>query len=214
MSNTHTYMQVRSRRAHNYKHNEVTLWNGKKIYRDPVKRKLGLWQTGFFFLVTVTASLGFYVQNPKFQPDLLSPVPAAYASSTFTQVQVIDNSENIDTWIGEAVDEFLPKYRSEARMIMHCLAHREAGHGASNGHGDGGKAGGPFQFWEDTWTGYRKLMIKEGKATEIGSRYDFKEAARTTAWAMSTGRAKAWGPILRDMNGSDFATCQTPSWSK
>lgn len=121
--------------------------------------------------------------------------------------------ENIDTWIGDSVDEFLPKYKSEARMIMHCLAHRENGHGGNpDGHGDGGLAGGPFQFHQATWDRMRKQMIKEGKATEMGSRYDFKESARTTAWAISKGRGLEWGPILRDSKGNDFASCQTPSW--
>lgn len=128
-------------------------------------------------------------------------------------VEVETPRENIDTYIGDAVDEFLPKHKSEARMIMHCLAHRENGHGANpNAHGDNGLAGGPFQFHQATWDRMRGQMMKKGLATEIGSRYDFKEAARTTAWAISNGNGLEWGPVLRDSKGSDFATCQTPSW--
>lgn len=152
---------------------------------------------------------------------IFSPVSILAAPTRDVEIKIVEKEtvkelprEDIDTWIGDAVDEFLPTHKSEARMIMHCLAHREAGHGASNAHGDGGLAGGPFQFHQETWDGYRRLMIKDGKATQTGSRYDFKEAARTTAWAISTGRAKAWGPILRDSNGSDFAACQYPSWYK
>jgi hypothetical protein len=54
-----------------------------------------------------------------------------------SEVKVIEvvekevSAENVDTWIGQAVDEFLPTHTSEARMIMHCLAHREAGHRAT-----------------------------------------------------------------------------------
>lgn len=130
-----------------------------------------------------------------------------------TKEVVIDKNQNVDTWIGNAVDEFLPDHASEARMIMHCLAHRENGHGANPAaHGDGGLAGGAFQFHQSTWEGMRAAMIKEGVAGDVGSRYDFKEAARTTAWAIAHGRALEWGPILRDTKGSDFATCQTPSW--
>lgn len=117
--------------------------------------------------------------------------------------------------IDKAVQEFLPARYSEALMIMHCLAHRENGHGGNpDAHGDNGLAGGPFQFHQATWNRMRGQMIKAGYATELGSRYDFKESARTTAWALANGRAKEWGPILRDSKGSDFATCQTPSWSK
>jgi hypothetical protein len=126
---------------------------------------------------------------------------------------IIDTREtNISTLIDDAVSEFLSDHESESLMIMHCLAHRESGHGASNAHGDGGLAGGPFQFHEETWQRMRKQMFKQGVADEIGSRYDLKEAVRTTAWAISQGRALEWGPILRDSKGSDFASCQTPSW--
>lgn len=118
----------------------------------------------------------------------------------------------MSVYISQAVQEFLPKYKSESLMIMHCLAHRENGHAANRHCGDSGKACGPFQFHQPTWEGYRKLMIKAGLATEIGDRYDKKESARTTAWAISTNRAYAWGPILRDSEGSNYAACQTPSW--
>ena len=126
---------------------------------------------------------------------------------------IIDTAKtNISTLIEDAVDEFLPDHKSESLMIMHCLAHRESGHGASNAHGDGGLAGGPYQFHEATWQRMRKQMINQGVAQEIGSRYDLKEAVRTTTWAIREGRALEWGPILRDSKGSDFASCQTPSW--
>lgn len=150
------------------------------------------------------------VQSPVLaQPNEVSePFPQASA-------QPLDRLEEISLDIASAVNEFIPeKRRSESLMIMHCLAHREAGHGASNAHGDNGKAGGPFQYWEDTWIRMRNAMIKEGVTTEISTRYDFKEAARTTAYAMSKGWAREWGPIFRDSKGSDFATCQTPSWYK
>ncbi len=112
-------------------------------------------------------------------------------------------------YIELAVDEFLPKRRSESLMIMHCLAHRESGHGSSTAHGDNGLAGGPFQFHQATWIRMRKQM-----GEPESSRYDFKEAARTTAWAIANGRALEWGPILRASNGSSFAACQKPSWYK
>lgn len=121
-------------------------------------------------------------------------------------------TDDMSIYISQAVQEFLPTHKSESLMIMHCLAHRENGHAANRNCGDSGKACGPFQFHQPTWEGYRKLMIKEGKATEIGDRYDKKESARTTAWAIAGGRETAWGPIARDLKGSDYATCQAPSW--
>lgn len=126
---------------------------------------------------------------------------------------VIDTRDmNISSLIDDAVAEFLPSHKSESLMIMHCLAHRESGHGASNAEGDGGLAAGPFQFHETTWIRMRSQMIKLGLATEISSRYDLKEAVRTTAWAISNKNGLEWGPILRDSKGSDFAACQKPSW--
>jgi len=126
---------------------------------------------------------------------------------------VIDTRDtNISSLIDDAVNEFLPNHKSESLMIMHCLAHRESGHGASNAHGDGGLAGGPFQFHEETWNRMRKQMIKQGKATEISDRFNLKEAIRTTAWAINNGNAREWGAIYRMSKGSDFATCQVPSW--
>ena len=132
---------------------------------------------------------------------------------TATPIPTIEPDE-MSIYISQAVQEFLPEHKSEALMIMHCLAHRENGHAANRNCGDSGKACGPFQFWQPTWEGMRKLMIKEGKATEIGDRYDKKESARTTAWALADGREMNWGPILRASKGSNYATCQVPSWSK
>ena len=110
------------------------------------------------------------------------------------------------------LSEFLPEHKSESLMIMHCLAHRESGHASSDKCGDSGLACGPMQFHEDTWIRMRKQMIKQGKATEIGSRLDLKESIKTTAWAINNGNAREWGAIYRKSNGSDYATCQVPSW--
>ena len=141
----------------------------------------------------------------------IAPEAQAYTND----ILILDTRDtNISSLIEDSVNEFLPSHKSESLMIMHCLAHRESGHGASDGHGDGGLAGGPYQFHEATWQRMRKQMIKQGAATEIGSRYNLKQAIMTTAWAISQGRALEWGPILRDSKGSDFASCQKPSWYK
>lgn len=123
-------------------------------------------------------------------------------------------AENISTWISDAVNQYLPTHKSESLMILHCLAHRESGHGASKAQGDGGLAGGGFQFHEATWQRMRGQMLKAGLITEIGSRFDLKQATYTTAWAIANGRALEWGPALRYSKGNMFAACQTPSWYK
>ena len=95
-------------------------------------------------------------------------------------------------------DDKLVRYmKSKMRARMQCLLFKEAVHNNSKGHGDHGMAGGPLQFWEQTYIGYRKLMIKEGFVTEIGSRYDLDNAIETAVWATTSGREKAWGPVLR-----------------
>ena len=127
-------------------------------------------------------------------------------------VIVYEREENLDTWIDGAVRKYLNSHYSEAKMIMHCLAHRESGHGQSNAMGDGGLAGGAFQFHEETWQRMRKQMLKAGLIDEIGDRFDVKQATYTTAWAIANGRSSEWGPLKRDLEGSDFASCQFPSW--
>lgn len=108
-----------------------------------------------------------------------------------------------DVLVGKYADKFgkTTGEKSRLRGVLHCLLNIESVHGNNDGHGDNGMAGGPLQFWEETYIGYRKLMIKEGLVTEIGSRYNLENAIETTAWALVSGRGKAWGPILRWENG-------------
>lgn len=130
-----------------------------------------------------------------------------------------EEEPTIDMLVGEAIDFYFEstQHRSEARMIMHCLLHRESTHGVNKGHGDNGMAGGILQYWEDTWTGYRKLMIDQGYAEEISTRYNEADAIYTTVWALKTNRGKAWGPIYRELTNYQFSNkpgCPVPSWSR
>ncbi len=148
---------------------------------------------------------------------MAQPVRTPISPSPFYPINIVSASEghkidDMSEYISLAVQEFLPTHKSESLMIMHCLAHRENGHAANRNCGDSGKACGPFQFHQETWNRMRKQMIKAGLATEIGDRYDKRESARTTAWAIANGRALEWGPISRDAKGSDYAVCQKPSW--
>ena len=106
---------------------------------------------------------------------------------------------DIDEW----VDKMSKKYgrgryeQNRIKVVLHFLLLKEQNYGGSNACGDGGAACGPLQFHEPTYQGYRKQMIKEGNVTYVGSRLDIYDAVETAAWAISTGREKAWGPMLR-----------------
>lgn len=107
--------------------------------------------------------------------------------------------ETLDGWVDEAAEEFTrtPTQKSILKAKLHFLLSKESKHGASDGCGDNGLACGPMQFHEATWVAYRKQMIKEGYAEEIGDRHNMKQAIFTTAWAISEGKELAWGPLKR-----------------
>lgn len=158
----------------------------------------------------------------KIQDSQPTPTPKIETKKPIEIIQEIkavepieDDFKKSDELVGNAVDEFFTSngQRSEVRMIMHCLLNRESKHNVSKGKGDGGLAQGPLQYHQETWVGYRKIMIKKGFATEIDSPYNLKEAIRTTVWAILDGRATAWGPILRWQNKRYVeATCPSPSF--
>jgi hypothetical protein len=209
---------MQSRLPHNYK---------KHAYKDILGRKFYA-KNGSDRFIPIAICIGMALgcaSLPKLY-QLVSPkivlAPVVAASEGVTQVNaeaaaVAGQTPSADTpsiLIEKAVDEFLSEHKSESLMIMHCLAHREARHGESKAMGDNGLAGGPFQFHEATWIRMRKQMIDSGLSHEVGSRFDFKESARTTAWAIKNGRALEWGPILRASKGSSYASCSKPSWYK
>lgn len=189
------------------------------------------------FLVTVTILLlivvmmiisGWIIRSNQ----IISPLPETKISGFGAIIQTVKAYEEIrlpiesicetdlcrfDYWVGKYTDKYFESnsQRSEVRMIMQCLLHRESGHQPhdENGpHGDGGKAGGILQYHAPTWIAYRKIMMDEGLISEISSRYNPEQAIETTVWAISTGRAYAWGPVLRKSKGSDYAACQVPSF--
>lgn len=183
------------------------------------KKQVNTFRGGMSLLAFSIVMIGLYDLQITFHPttigaqdnrvSLISPVaipaesmrvvvstPAATLTPTPTPT---DDISQTDSLTGQVIDEFYtqPGERSHMRKLMHCLLYKEAKHNYSKGHGDSGLAGGPLQFHQGTWNGYRKIMIAEGKATEIGSRYDLKEALRTAVWAIKDGRGNAWGPISR-----------------
>lgn len=114
-----------------------------------------------------------------------------------------DEIKTQDQEVDALVDFYSEKYtpnkyeKSIMKAKLHFLLSKESKHGLDKNHGDNGKAGGPLQFHEPTYIGYRKIMIKRGLTDYIGSRYDYKDAIETTAWAISDGRESSWGPIMR-----------------
>jgi len=163
----------------------------------------------------LVALTGGVINNHQMEARAAQTIEYPKVTVRTVTVKVDDPDQNIDSYVGRAVDEFFTGHlRSEARMIMHCLLHRESGHAASNKRGDGGLAIGPMQFQQETWNRMRGQMIKAGLATDISSPENLEQSIRTTAWALKNGRGREWGPIYRELKGSDFATCPAPSWSK
>lgn len=105
--------------------------------------------------------------------------------------------------VDKLVDTYSKKYgvdtykQNRTKAMIHFLLLKEQNYGGSDACGDGGKACGPLQYHEPTYIGYRKIMMRRGLVSEMGSRLDMKDAIETTAWAINNGRETAWGPILR-----------------
>ena len=115
------------------------------------------------------------------------------------EIKEVDRGNIID----ELVDEYATKFTkgpggySQMKATLHCLLYFETKHTAANGKGDNGLASGPLQFHQGTYVNFRKIMIKKGLTDHLGSRDNLEDAIETTAWALSDGRGKNWGPILR-----------------
>lgn len=130
-----------------------------------------------------------------------SPSPSSMAEGEVDEPAPSPSSS--PTSVDEMIDFNCRKYYSGknsqeyCKFQMHCLYWKESRNGQSNDHGDGGKAGGPFQFWQETWNRMRGQMIREGHIRATGSRYNLDEAVETTVWALSKGRENEWGPVLR-----------------
>lgn len=175
-------------------------------------------------LLLIIAYMGFHnlaeaqidKWDEEYRSSLLIPIKQI-TTEVPKIVEVEVPQENIDTWVAKYVDKyFTGTQKSEMKMIMHCLLHRESGHqphDANGPHGDSGKAGGILQYHQPTWERMRGQMLKAGLIEEIGSRYNPEQAIHTTVWAIKNGRAKEWGPALRWSKGKyDQAACPVPSW--
>ena len=129
----------------------------------------------------------------------VSPTPM----SGFDRVMKHEVVKKVYAYESEA-EEYIHKYANMygkdveyTKFQLYCLYWKESRNGRNNGHGDNGMAGGPMQFWEETYTRMRTRMIDLGITQELGDRYNLKTAIETTAWAINNGYALEWGPILR-----------------
>lgn len=144
---------------------------------------------------TMNLNLGIFKQEYTF----ISPLVVEEIEDYEMSYEIKEPCNEIDCWI----DMYSKQYgtdlnkRQQLKVKLHFLAYREAKYGVSNGHGDGGKAGGPYQFHQPTWEANRQRMIDEGLINDIGSRYDMQQAIQTTAWMLSEGQDNQWGPLLR-----------------
>lgn len=157
-------------------------------------------------VVTVLSLLLYQIVSDQMKPKFISPLPEGYITPRHTAISPVYAAEmtqeapNMDTWVDEYSEKFSSSIMSKHQLkaTLHYLLLRESRYDDDKGCGDNGKACGPLQFWQDTYIQYRNEMIKLGLTNHIGSRYNQKDAIETTAWALSVGRGKAWGPILRE----------------
>lgn len=161
---------------------------------DKNKRVIREWMS-IWVMMMVTIYVVQPVQTPISPSPIFPIVSEAKAAGP-------DDIQLTDSMVAKYVDKYCTKHycRSRMRGIMHCLLTKESEHtfmDANDHHGDNGMAGGILQYWPDTWTGFRKIMMNKGIVTEIGSRYNPEQAIETTVWAILDGREGNWGPVKR-----------------
>lgn len=136
---------------------------------------------------------------------LILPTVTPPPTATPTPTPVIDVcslgnwDQQISCWVVKYATKYTNNVYDRSVMIakLHFLLSKEAKHGNVKTCGDNSKACGPLQFWAQTWVRMRTQMLNKGLITEIGDRTNMEQAIETTAWAISTGHEKEWGPILR-----------------
>lgn len=70
-------------------------------------------------------------------------------------------------------------------------------------NGDGGKAKGPWQYWDDTWQRHYKEFYKEtGIVLTKGVPND---DTRLAMWAFSKGKAKEWTTYVAIQKGGTYS---------
>lgn len=172
---------------------------------------------------------GVMIVSPEPDPTpVITPTPTITLAPTATPTptpQPSNTMQKADIWVGQYVDHYFNQagQRSEARMIMHCLLNRETKHDYIKGQGDGGRALGVLQWHLPTWERARKEMIRQGETDSISHPENLQDAIQSTVWAMSESAKPRsqrvisileWGPVLRESQGKDNATCPVPTWTR
>lgn len=176
--------------------------------RKPYRHTLKYWTQrtstsflGFFFLSLLIGLSGL---GRKYRQEYRPIAPIVIAAYTSESVSPTPSPTPTPNPLSIFVDRYVSRYTktpgeySRGMALFHCLLSKESLHDNNKGHGDNGMAGGPMQFWNDTWVRMRKQMMAKGLIEEIGSRYDQEQAVQTAVWQiLVNGRGHEWGPILR-----------------
>ena len=171
-----------------------------KYYRKTVDiRKYHLMVITLTFTFLVLLAVSMHLMSEKRNAPMVSPAP----TSGFERVMKHELVKKVYAYESEA-EEYIHTYANMygkdveyTKFQLYCLYWKESQNGRNNGHGDNGMAGGPMQFWKETYTRMRGQMIDLGLTDLMADRYNLKTAIETTAWAINNGYANEWGPILR-----------------
>ena len=166
------------------------------------RKTIAMWKFTVVLVAFVTLALAnlaaWATHKIEASQTFISPVVGEFPPLIFDRPVSVP-VENADTWIDRYADQFTTGEANRAYMKyqLHCLLWKESRGGTSDNHGDGGLAGGSYQFHQNTWDWMRQQMLNRGLVAEIGSRYDLRQAIQTTAWALANGRSRDWGPLRR-----------------
>ena len=147
-----------------------------------------------FILISIIGGSIYAASVPVKNQTTVQRLPAV-ASPTPIPVNYAD----VDRYVDESAGRFSTSQaqKNAIKVKLHFLLLKESGYGTNTNCGDGGLSCGPLQFREPTWQGYRKIMLKKGIISDIGSRWNMKQSIETAAWAIADGREMAWGPLRR-----------------
>ena len=156
----------------------------------------------FALAMGIIAALSYwYVHSPE--PEIVSPVAAQEEVSTTHFLDEAEAKESTREAIPNMVEMSAEKFTTSTKQknfIMYqlfCLLREESNMGEVETCGDSGKSCGVLQFREATYNRMRREMIRKGLVTELGDRFSPFYSIETTAYALTQGYGKEWGPILR-----------------
>ena len=179
----------------------------KKLTRDNRGRfSRSVWGARLCALILAILALlyiySFYKQmeykNFKFVSPIVESKEIDYKVTWLTDID-----ESVRKAIPNMVEMSAERFTTSAKQknfIMYqlfCLLREESYLGETKTCGDSGKSCGFMQFKEATYNRIRKEMIKKGLVEELGNRFSPFYSIETTAYALTQGYGKEWGPIAR-----------------